>query len=454
MSTKQKVHNTAHWQALVEQGKHAGRLKDIHGSALKFQEAYDVSRSFPENDPRRGESAYYLAYARFVEQQPTIAIALFEEALQYMLADKALAQRCSQIHSILAAIYFGLSQLDEAERHSRASMTIERELSQESWENIQMLASVLMIQKNYGEAVPWLQKLIKIYQEKAPAEVAKTMQILAYAQHELGNAKEEIRWKKEILRAHEPRSIEKIELPENMPEGWGLDRITHFFEASRQNEVASFVNQKESFEQLVSINERFWSTRRNLTLHMLGVIAKKHHGKPFHKVKLDPEDWLELYFFMRAHSSFLGAARLTLSAQIPESYMLLRGAIENAQYAFYVSGDEKLKQIWLNRHKDHAARQDVRAKFGPTKIGKALEAKDSKLAERVSRLYDQTIDRGAHPNVKTFLANALQRNEKGEITLSVAYLNPSDVEETIKITIEVGKTVLDIFGATFPDLVD
>lgn len=457
MTTKHKVNDAERWQKLVNEGKNAGRQRDLRGSASKFQDAYNVSRSFERDDPRRGESAYYLAYARYVEQKPEVATGLFEEALEYMLPDKSQAQRCGQIHSILSAIYFGLSELDEAEKHIRASMKIGEELSQESWENVQMLAAIMMIKKNYKEAVPLLEKLVSIYRDKAPTELPKTIQILAYAQRELGNIDEETRWQKEILRVRESQStgqITKIELPEEMPEGWGLDRITHFIEAARQNEVASFHNHRDLFEKLLQLNERFWTTRRNLTLHMADVIDKKHPGKSVDQIKLDPEDWLELYFFMRAHSSFLGAVRLALSAQCPESYTLLRGVIENAQYAFYVSADETLKRTWLDRHKDDAARKEVRKMFGPSKIGDALKARDSALASRVADLYDETIDLGAHPNVKAFLANAVQTNTKGEIILSVAYLNPGELEELLKRVLDVGNVTLDVFRAIFPKLVD
>lgn len=457
MTTKHKVNDAERWQKLVSEGKNAGRQRDLRVSASKFQDAYDVSRSFERDDPRRGESAYYLAYSRYIEQRPEVATGLFEEALEYMLPDKSQAQRCGQIHSILSAIYFGLSELDEAEKHIRSSMKIGEQLSQESWENVQMLASIMMIKKNYKEAVPLLEKLVSIYRDKAPTELPKTLQILAYAQRELGNADEETRWQKEILRVRESQSagqITKIELPEEMPEGWGLDRITHFIEAARQNEIASFHGHREIFEKLLALNERFWTTRRNLTLHMAEVINTKHSGKSFDQLKLDPEDWLELYFFMRAHASFLGAVRLGLSAQCPEAYTLLRGVIENAQYAFYVSTDDSLKRTWLDRHKDEASRKEVRKKFGTTKIGEALETKDPALAARVSDLYDETIDLGAHPNVKAFLANAIQTNSKGEIVLSVAYLNPGELEELLKRTLDVGNATLDLFRAIFPNLVD
>ncbi len=124
MTTKHRVNDAERWQQLVSEGKSAGRQRDLYGSASKFQDAYNVSRSFERDDPRRGESAYYLAYARYIEQKPEVATGLFEEALEYMLLDKSQVQRCGQIHSILSAIYFGLSELDEAEKHIHTSMKI------------------------------------------------------------------------------------------------------------------------------------------------------------------------------------------------------------------------------------------------------------------------------------------------------------------------------------------
>lgn len=133
---------------------------------------------------------------------------------------------------------------------------------------------------------------------------------------------------------------------------------------------------------------------------------------------------------------------------------MLRGENEHGQYALYVPTDEKLKRTWLDRHKDEAARKEVRKKFGPTMIGKVVEAKDPKLAARVSDLYEETIDQGAHPNVKAFLASAVQKNEKGELVLSVAYLNPGELEQILKTTIDVGQCVLALFNVVFPNFVE
>ncbi len=148
------------WQSLVKDGKEAGRNKNLRMSAEKFQRAYEASRSFAIDDLRRGESAYYLAYARYLEHQNIEAVQLFEESLEYMLRDQSHLQRCAQIHSTLAAIYFGMKQLELAEHHVKESLALEQKEARESWENIQLLSSILVTLQKYSEAVPVLEKLI------------------------------------------------------------------------------------------------------------------------------------------------------------------------------------------------------------------------------------------------------------------------------------------------------
>ena len=59
----------SNWDELVAAGKEFGKARNLQASAQKFQEAYDLSRSFSHTDDRRAESAYFLAYARYVQKQ-------------------------------------------------------------------------------------------------------------------------------------------------------------------------------------------------------------------------------------------------------------------------------------------------------------------------------------------------------------------------------------------------
>lgn len=76
------------------------------------------------------------------------------------------------------------------------------------------------------------------------------------------------------------------------------------------------------------------------------------------------------------------------------------------------------------------------------------------MKEQVHKLYHLTIDEGAHPNVKAFLANSAQVNARGELTVAVAYINPDEIDKALRSTIEVGMAVLDVFRLIFPKLID
>lgn len=456
MKSSNRNNTEATWTALVKSGKEAGRNKNLKSSAEKFAQAYETSRAFPEQDSRRGESAYYLAYTRYLEHDNSDAIRLFEEALNHMQTNPDQQQQCAQIHSLLAAIFFGEKELEIAERHLRKSLELEAQQSRESWENIQLLSSVLVALRKYDEAIPVLEKLIEYQKQLHPQEVTKSQAILSFVHSQLGNRGEERKWLKAQLLERErlsgSPSLPKIDLKGPPPDGWGGDRISHFIESVRRNQFSTFANLKDSYDQLLHIDERFWSTRRNLTLHLRDLVNKQGNMK-FESIRTQDEDWLEIYFFMRTHASFLGATGLALGAQIPETYAVLRACLENAMYGFYVFGDTSLKKIWLDRYKGDPERKKVRDLFTVGKMDKALEAKDAELAKRVSQLYNTTIDDGAHPNVNAFFANSLQKNENKEITLAVAYLNPGELKTVLSQTIATGETVFDIFALTFPDFV-
>ncbi len=455
---QKETNNNEKWATLITEAKAAGVSKNTLLAESKFEDAYEISRSFQPSDPRRGEIAYYLAYARFVNKKGILAIALFEESLEFMLKTPSQAKQCTMIYSIIGAIYYDLGDFEKAEQHIRNSLDLEDRYSFSSQENPQLLISILMGQNRYLEAIPYLEKQVVSFQDNDTVAKKQILQLLCFAHHELGNSEEELKWKKEILVANEASQngtqVDAIEIPEIAPAGWGYDRITHFIETSRQIEFATFDRNRADFKRLLEINERFWTGRRNLALHLADIIQNNHKGKSFDSICFEEAELLELFFFLRAHASFLGAVRLCLSAQAPESFALLRCCLENAQYCFYVSTDPILKQIWLNRHASKEAFKLVRNKFSNSKIEAALKQRDSGLGQTVCDLYNVTIDFGAHPNVKTFMANAFQTNSNGQIIFAVTYLNSGQIDQVTARTIEVGHTALSVFKHVFPNLVE
>lgn len=185
MSMKKTKQESESWSLFVSEGKAAGRNKDLRLSSENFQNAYEASRTFSVGDSRRAESAYYLAYTRYLQKQYEEAIELFEEALKHFKSDKTKQQKCAQIYSLLASMWFELRRLDLVEENVKKSLQIETQLSTESWENIQMLASVLVTLRRYEQAVPVLEKLISYQKRLLPQEVANTKEILAHVQKQI-----------------------------------------------------------------------------------------------------------------------------------------------------------------------------------------------------------------------------------------------------------------------------
>jgi hypothetical protein len=97
-------------------------------------------------------------------------------------------------------------------------------------------------------------------------------------------------------------------------------------------------------------------------------------------------------FFIRAYSSWRSAVKAWASGALPETFTLLRVAIENAAHGNHLrSGDTELFERWVNRH----ANPKYRIEFT---FRKALVSLDSTWSNLLDLLYDLSIDRGAHPN--------------------------------------------------------
>ena len=105
-----------------------------------------------------------------------------------------------------------------------------------------------------------------------------------------------------------------MSLPIPPPE-WGTDELTKFLDVARSNSYATFHNLRDEYRRLAEID---------------GAFRKAVDGL------FNTKDWFAAFFLLRAHSSFLGGVRLSISGQVPEGYACLRLALENALYGFYL----------------------------------------------------------------------------------------------------------------------
>ncbi|WP_286730979.1 MULTISPECIES: hypothetical protein [unclassified Thiomonas] len=215
------------------------------------------------------------------------------------------------------------------------------------------------------------------------------------------------------------------------PPNWEANEISKFFDAARTNEFATFANKTGEVARLSEID--------------LG------YRKAIDGVNHSP-DWFAGFFLLRAHSNYLAACRLSWSAQIPESYALLRSCLENALYGLYLAKHPESRETWLRRQDDAAAKRKVKDEF---KIGTMLNlaaAVDATEGAVAKLLYEQTIDSGAHPN-ELALMQTLQINKSADrIAFKSNYLDKDSgaLSAALKTTAQVGVCALSLFRVIYP----
>ena len=211
-----------------------------------------------------------------------------------------------------------------------------------------------------------------------------------------------------------------------IPPDWGDDPLSAFIDNALHNIHATFHNLKPQYDLLKNIHLVFDSIVQNLDR--------------------SPE-WFASFFLVRSHSAFLGGVRFSLSGAIPESYMVLRGCLENAFYGFYLHDDQGRQETWLRRHDDQKSKAKMRSEFTIRNVLDFIKKRDNGLYKISSDLYERTIDLGAHPNEKAFFSVMKQEKDNSKITFDSAYLigNEPALQLSMKSSAQIGICSLSIF---------
>lgn len=217
----------------------------------------------------------------------------------------------------------------------------------------------------------------------------------------------------------------------SVPTDWGTDSVSRFIIDTYHNSIYTFLNLK-AWEIIVEVDECFRKVCTRLE---------------------NPSDFLASFFLPRSHSSYLAAVRLAVSGQLPEAYMCLRGCLESALYGFYVSGDFELAKSFLCRNDDEECRKRARTLFRPSIIIKRLAARQAKTADVARRLYEWTIEDGAHPNPRGLLSNITMQETDKAVHVTTNYLNnePLVMGACMKCIATVGVCSLSIFELIMPE---
>jgi hypothetical protein len=219
-------------------------------------------------------------------------------------------------------------------------------------------------------------------------------------------------------------------LPE--PPGWQDDDLSKFFQASDNNNLRIFHNYRQEWQLFADIDKTFDK--------LVGNLDWTHHEQ-------------SMFLAQRAHSSYLGALRLLLATQYVDASTLLRGALEYSVYALYFKDHPEALERWLKRHESEEARKAARKLRFSTML-EHLGEQDDRLGSSAQRLYDLTIDMGAHPNPAA-VASAYSQKPYGEglwVTHQVNYLagEGPGLVVAAKTAVDVETLCIEVLCCTFP----
>jgi hypothetical protein len=220
-----------------------------------------------------------------------------------------------------------------------------------------------------------------------------------------------------------------------IPKDWGEDPLSEFLQQAHDNTIATFAHLRPEYNRL-----------REIHVFFLDLIKHLDHSP----------DWFSTLFAMRAHASYLGAVRIALSGQLPETYILLRGCLENALYGLYFQRNPASREIWLRRGEDEASRRRAKNEFLVGKLFSCLEAVDRNTHQIAKALYDDTIDSGGHPNPDGILQSVTSIEEADNLKFITKYMHadPLHYRVAMKQTAQAGVCSLDIFRNVFQQRFD
>lgn len=210
-----------------------------------------------------------------------------------------------------------------------------------------------------------------------------------------------------------------------IPPDWGKDKLSKYIKGTWHNTYGTFVNLRPQYNYLKEIHLNYQKIIDNL---------------------INTSDWFALFFLIRSHASYLSGVQLSFSGQIPETYMVLRGCLENSLYGLYLTRNPDTQEIWLRRHADDESKKKCRNEFTASNLFKCLEKEDRNINNIAKNFYEMTIDYGAHSNVRAFMSLMSQSKDKQNV-FKMYYLigNSLPLRLCLKNLARIGVCSLDIF---------
>ncbi len=224
------------------------------------------------------------------------------------------------------------------------------------------------------------------------------------------------------------------------PENWGKDTLTEFFDKARFSAWDTFAQEhyRSWVFSLIEIDKLF--------LDLINSLNDKNQNA------------FEGLMLLSSHAAFRASAEFAMQGRTAETMGLNRNVIEYAAYAVYFFANPELVEVWSTREDSHENRKAVRHRFKFNKMKDAICMLDTCIGKSIERLYDETIDLGAHPNESALFRRLLldKNSDTKKVTMAIKYLQggePAHID-TLRVTVETGVSVLECFGLIYSEEYD
>ena len=233
-----------------------------------------------------------------------------------------------------------------------------------------------------------------------------------------------------------------------------------------KNQTANFEDKLKietlpPFEEFFAKSEE--STNQTLIEHREAVkILRRIHGT-FHQILEATEKEAkvgQVLLLMSAMMTWLASIREASTGHLSASMPLFRASLEAACYAYRIWEEVELYDVWLNRHNNEESRKLCRKRFSSAVRDTARNIVNRDFVwcgteEWIMTGYENAIDFGAHPNLKS-IQTSLQVDEHridNMVSISLAGVFGSgsfQVKRLLLASIEYGQQVT-LIGACCTD---
>ena len=164
------------------------------------------------------------------------------------------------------------------------------------------------------------------------------------------------------------------------PSDWDQYSLTVFLGKLERQTVATFANTRAQVQPVLDVDET-----------LIEKTPAIFHQPQKHELAGS-------MLFTRMFSVLRAAARLVFAGQQYEARAVLRSALECGVYGWALTTNDGLRNVWQHREDNDETRKAARKALQWDSLKIALRNKSPQIEKKITAIYDNLIDLGAHPN--------------------------------------------------------